>query len=96
VLREYGIGLQVGYQFTVRDRFVVDLMFFGPRRATNRLNLDLESDYAEEVIELLEEELNNLLDNVGIDPVSLTVSTEPRFNFGFNYFRYGISIGYKF
>ena len=39
---EYGLGLQLGYQFTIRDRFLVDLMYAGPRMSSNRIKFSVD------------------------------------------------------
>ena len=95
-LRELGIGAQLGYQFTIRNRFLVDLMFMGPRISRNRLKFELDSDFAEEVIPMIEDEINKKLEYLGIDPISIPTSTSAEVNFGFRYFRYAISIGFLF
>jgi len=95
-LRELGFGLQLGYQFTLWNRMVVDLFFMGPRASFNRLHMQVDSDFAQEVIPLIEEELNRRLEALGKDPVEIPVSPEFTIDFRFNNFRYGIGIGYIF
>ncbi len=94
--RELGLGIQMGYQFTIKKRILIDLMFMGPRTSVHKLKLNLSSDYVEEVIPLIEEELNERLGWFGIDPVDIPDSVNPEVRFGFSYFRYGISLGYLF
>lgn len=94
--RELGLGLQLGYQFQLGERFTVDLMVAGPRLATNRIRFSLESDYAEEVIPIIEEEINEKLEWLGMDPIHIDPSTEVDTRFGFKYFRYGIAFGFRF
>lgn len=95
-LREYGLGLQLGYQFTIRKRFVVDLMFAGPRMSSNKISFSLDSDYVEELIPIIEDEINEKLEWLGLDPISIEPSTEMEAKFGFQYFRYAIGFGYRF
>lgn len=75
---------------------VVDLMFMGPRTSRHLLKLNVNSDFAEEIIPLVEEEVNEKLAYLGIDPVSIPNSANTQVKFGFSYFRYSISIGYLF
>ena len=96
ILHEYGIGLQLGYQFTIRERFVVDLMFAGPRTSTNKIKFTLDSDYVEALIPIIEEEINEKLEWLGRDPITIEPSSTMEAKFGFGYFRYGISFGYRF
>jgi hypothetical protein len=95
-MKEYGIGVQLGYQFTIKERFLVDLFFMGPRTSFNHVKMKLDSDFASEVIPEIEEELNRRLESLGLDPVEIPVSPEFTFDFHFNNFRYGIGIGYIF
>lgn len=95
-LREFGGGLQLGYQFVFKKRFVVDLMFAGPRRSHISLDLELTSDFIEETIPVIEEEINKRLAWFGKDPISLEVSPKVNHAFGFTNFRYAVSIGYRF
>ena len=94
--REYGLGLQLGYQFTIKDRFLVDLMFAGPRMSTNKIRFSVDSDYAEEVIPIIEEEINVKLEWLGMDPISIDPSAEIEGKFSFRYFRYAVGFGYRF
>lgn len=94
--RELGIGVQLGYKFILKKRFTVDLMFMGPRISRNRLRFELDSNFAEEVIPLIEDEINKRLEYLGIDPISIPTSASVDANFGFSYFRYAISIGFVF
>jgi hypothetical protein len=96
--RELGMGLQLGNQFIFKKRFIVDLMIAGPRIATNRIKFSIQSDYAEEVIPILEEEIKEKREWLGMDPISIEPSAEAEFetNFGFNYFRYAVGIGILF
>ncbi|MEN8228814.1 MAG: DUF3575 domain-containing protein [Bacteroidota bacterium] len=95
-MREMGIGLQLGYQFIFKERFVVDLMFAGPRTSRQQMRFKLDSDYAAELIPAIEEEINKRLEWWGMDPISIPVSADAEVNFGFNNFRYAIAIGYLF
>ncbi|MEN8203625.1 MAG: DUF3575 domain-containing protein [Bacteroidota bacterium] len=95
-LREFGGGLQLGYQFVFKKRFVVDLMFAGPRRSHMRMDLSLESEFIEDVIPVIEEEINKRLAWFGKDPISIDIHPEVNFNFGFTNFRYAVAIGYRF
>lgn len=95
-LQEYGIGLQLGYQLVFNKRFLVDLMFMGPRTSFQRLKLELDSQFAEDVIPLVEDEINKRLDWFGIDPISIDPDASAVVDFRFNNFRYAISFGFLF
>lgn len=95
-LREFGVGLQLGYQFVFKKRFVVDLMFAGPRRSQLKMDLELESEFIENVIPVIEDEINKRLEWFGKDPISLDMHPEVSHKFGFTNFRYSVAIGYRF
>jgi hypothetical protein len=94
--REFGLGLQLGYQIVIKKRFLVDLMFAGPRISTNQVKFSVESDYAEDVIPIIEEELNEKLEWLGMDPISIDPAPEVETRFRFNHFRYAVGFGILF
>ncbi len=95
-LREFGGGLQLGYQFIFKERWTVDFMFAGPRLSSYKLKADLESDDLEELVSAIEDEINEKLEWLGMDPISIDPSSELEANFGFRNFRYAIGIGILF
>lgn len=95
-LREMGAGVQIGYQFVIKERFTVDLMFAGPRVSTNKIKFSIESDYLDEVLPLIEEEINEKLEWLGMDPITIDPSADLEAKFNFHYFRYAIGFGIRF
>jgi len=95
-LREIGGGLQLGYQFIFKQRWMVDIMFAGPRLSSYKLKADLESDDLDALVDAIEEEINKRRESIGMDPISIDPSTELEANFGFRNFRYAIGIGILF
>lgn len=95
-LREFGVGLELGYQFVIKKRWIVDLMFMGPRTSFQRLKLELSSDFAEHILPLIEEEINKRLEWWGMDPISIDTDTDAVVDFRFNNFRYTVGIGFLF
>ena len=95
-LREFGAGIQLGYQFVFKQRWTVDIMFAGPRLSTYKLKADLDSDDLEALVSAIEEEINERLEWLGMDPISIDPSSELDTNFGFKNFRYAIGIGFFF
>jgi hypothetical protein len=93
---EYGIGLQLGYQLTLGKHWAIDLMFMGPRLSRDVLKFQLDSQYVEEVIPLIEEELNKRLEWMGQEPVSIPTDADVRVAFNFRGFRYTVCVGYRF
>jgi hypothetical protein len=95
-LHELGLGVELGYQFTLWNRLMVDLMFMGPRRSLQWLELDLESEYVEELVPLIEDAINRRLEAVGAHPVSIPVDASSNLRFWFTNFRYTVCVGYRF
>ena len=56
-------------------------------------SFSIESDYLDELVPAIEEEINRRLDLLGIDPISIDPSSEMKANFGYRNFRYCIGIG---
>ncbi len=75
---------------------MVDFMFAGPRLTRDKIGFTIDSDYMEDLIPIIEEEINKRLEWLGKDPVTLNQSTEIEAKFGFGNFRYGIAIGILF
>jgi len=95
-LREFGGGLQLGYQFIFKQRWTVDFMFAGPRLSTYKIKADLESDDLEALVSAIEEKINERREAIGMDPISIDPSAELEVNFGFKNFRYAIGVGFLF
>jgi len=95
-LREFGGGLQLGYQFIFKQRWAVDIMFAGPRLSNYKLKADLESDDLEALVSAIEEGINERREAIGMDPISIDPSSELEASFGFKNFRYAIGIGFLF
>jgi len=94
--REMGGGLQFGYLFKFKNRFLVDIMFAGPRLSSNKIKFSIDSDYVEELVPIIEDAINEKLEWLGSDPISIDPSPEMEANFSLKYFRYGIGFGILF
>ena len=94
------VGGELGYQFVLWDRFVIDCVLFGPSMTFYKYNIKADSkipgiddnEVAQKVIEALKDKfpsLGNLTDDKGITKNGVQSTTA----FGF---RYNICIGYRF
>jgi hypothetical protein len=97
-LIEFGAGPALGYQFlAIKDRLVVDCVFFAPRWSLYRLRVkaDLQSDgeLAGELGQAIEERLGLDLVDSSIDLSSTGTTVVDRNSLGY---RYGIKLGYAF
>jgi hypothetical protein len=93
------IGGELGYQFVIKKRFVIDCVMFGPAVSSYYFNLKLEgntsgeqSEKLQEIIAAMKEKfplLNDLTKGSGISSSGVS-------NFWSLGFRYAIHIGYRF
>lgn len=95
-LREFGGGLQLGYQFIFKQRWTVDFMFAGPRLSNYKFKANLDSEDLEALVETIEDGINERREAIGMDPISIDPSPELEASFGFRNFRYAIGIGIMF
>jgi hypothetical protein len=93
------IGGELGYQFVIKKRFVIDCVMFGPALSGYYFNLKLEgntsgnqSEKLQEIIAALKQKfplLNDITKDTGISSSGVS-------NFWSLGFRYAIHIGYRF
>ncbi len=95
-LSEFGLGLQLGYKVVLKEKWVIDLMFMGPRASLNWVGMELESEFAEEVIPKIEAEINKRLEGLGMEPISLPTEAGAHTRFNMINFRFALAIGYRF
>lgn len=103
-----GIGLQLGYQFLVRDRFAIDFYFAGPEGnyvEFNTLSKDISSNlpWTEQQAQEAERDIVELIEDVPIIGKKTTVhvdnnTKEVDVNFTglLPSFRFGVSFGWRF
>lgn len=95
-LNSYSIGLEVGYQLALSERFVLDLSFFGPRYAYNVFKAGADVSLSGDMYEEMTDGLN---DYFGFDVINFVIDLErPSFRAPFNFvgWRSAIAIGYVF
>ena len=94
------VGLQLGYQFVIKERFTVDLIFMGPSASlyTAKLTLDgnidanVEDEYLLAIRDMLISKfpfLEDLIDAGEFNDSGVTTGLGPNL-------RYMIQIGYRF
>jgi len=98
-LNEYGVGIQLGYQLMIKERFSIDFLFFGPRFSSYHMVYEFDQTPSPEFFDDLSEHLNEVVDRFGFD---YDVDIKPEGNskasttFSFANTRFGISLGYAF
>jgi len=98
-LNEYGVGIQVGYQMIIKERFSIDFLFFGPRFSSYHLAYEFDNKPSEEFLGDLSEYLNEVVDRLGFDyDVNVEREGEKTANttFSFANTRFGLSLGFAF
>ncbi len=98
-LREFGLGIQLGYQMLIKERFSIDFLFFGPRISSYEFTYEFTAPPSEEFLGDLSDYLNEVVDRFGYDyNVSIKNSgvKSGRTSFGFANMRFGLSLGVAF
>lgn len=98
-LQEYGLGIQLGYQMLIKDRFAIDFMFFGPRYSFYNFGYEFDSAPPQTFLDDLSGYINDVLDRLGSDyetEIKPKGETSASNSFSFVNMRFGLGIGYAF
>ena len=98
-LSEFGLGLQLGYQMMIKERFTIDFLFFGPRISNYQFTYEFSEPPGEEFLGDLSDYINEVVDRFGYDyNVNIEKAGEKsgRTSFGFANMRFGLSLGVAF
>jgi hypothetical protein len=98
-LNEYGVGIQLGYQLMIKERFSIDFLFFGPRFSSYHLSYKFDHAPGQEFLDDLSEHLNEVIDRFGFDyDVNIKKEGDAKASstFSFANARFGISFGFAF
>ncbi|MCD4698017.1 MAG: DUF3575 domain-containing protein [Bacteroidales bacterium] len=98
-LNEYGVGIQLGYQLMIKERFSIDFLFFGPRFSSYHLGYEFDQTPSQEFLDDLSEHLNEIVDRFGFDydvNVKKEGNSKASTSFSFANTRFGLSLGYAF
>tara|TARA_B100000809_G_scaffold142735_1_gene140226 strand:- start:782 stop:1546 length:765 start_codon:yes stop_codon:yes gene_type:complete len=98
-LREYGVGVQLGYQMLIKERFSIDFLFIGPRFASYKLGYKFDNPPSEAFLKDLSGAINEVIDRFGGDAnvdIEKEGQAEANSSFSFVNMRFGISLGYAF
>jgi hypothetical protein len=98
-MNEFGVGIQLGYQIILWERFCIDLLFFGPRFSRHTLEYKFDPEPSDEFLNDLSEYLNDIANQFGLD-YNLDLKPEGQntanTSFSFVNMRFGISLGFAF
>jgi hypothetical protein len=96
---EFGVGIQLGYQIMLWERFCIDFLFFGPRYSKHTLEYKFDPQPSEAFLSDLSDYLNEIVDQFGID-YDVDLETEGEYtahtSFSFANMRFGLSLGFAF
>jgi hypothetical protein len=97
-LFEFGLGPSMGYQFlAIKDRLVVDAIFFAPRWVLYKLKVEAdlqgEGELYSDLAQAIEDRIGRNITDLNIDLSRTGSTTIDRNSLGY---RYGIKLGYAF
>ena len=98
-LNEYGVGIQLGYQLIIKERFTIDFMFLGPRFSSYHLGYNFDKQPSQEFLDELSEYLNEVVDRFGLDynvDIKKEGDAKATTSFSFANTRFGISFDLHF
>jgi hypothetical protein len=98
-LREFGVGIQLGYQLIIKERFSIDFLFLGPRFSSYNFSYEFDQEPSQEFLDDLSEYLNEVVDRFGLDyNVDIQKEGEAKASttFSFANVRFGLSLGFAF
>lgn len=96
----YNLGVQLGYQFIIKDRLAIDLFLVGPSYSHYNFRAEFDADVALDPDSEFYQDFEKLLSTVlpGSEAIldQVDFSTSGRAKVNFIGYRYGVQIGYKF
>ena len=98
-LKEFGVGIQFGYQMIIKERFSIDFLFLGPRFSSYHFSYEFDQEPSQEFLDDLSEYLNEVVDRFGLDynvDVQQDGETKASTTFSFANVRFGLSLGFAF
>ena len=98
-LKEFGVGIQLGYQMIIKERFSIDFLFLGPRFSSYHFNYEFDQEPSQEFLDDLSEYLNEVVDRFGLDyNVDIQQEGEAKASttFSFANVRFALSLGFAF
>ena len=93
------IGFQLGYQFVIKDRWTIDMVFVGPSVSNYRINMDLDGDYTFDPEDVQNEIVKKLIDRFPAFEDLIkdkSVSGSGKVNSWSYGYRYQLQVGYRF
>jgi len=98
-LREFGVGIQLGYQLIIKERFSIDFLFLGPRFSSYHFGYEFDQEPSQEFLDDLSGYLNEVVDRLGGDynvDIKQEGEASASTTFSFANMRFGLSLGFAF
>lgn len=99
-LNMYNLGIQLGYQFIIMDRFSIDLILMGPSFTQYAFRMEFDAEVALDPNDPfyigMEKFLSTILPGSEIILDGANFNAKSNTNFSFFGFRYGVHVGYVF
>ncbi len=98
-LRELGVGIEMGYQLLIKERFSIDFLFFGPRFTAYQFNYEFTNPPGQAFLNDLSDYFNEVIDRFGYDyevEIKSEGESSGSTSFGFANMRFGLSLGFAF
>jgi predicted RNA-binding protein Jag len=98
-LNNFGLGLMLGYQLTIKKRFILDFIIIGPRQSWVTMKYKFDENISEEFIGNLEDYVQEIIDRFGVDhqiKIDYEGVKNLKFKYNFTEVRFGIALGYAF
>lgn len=93
------LGFQLGYQFVIKDRWTIDLVFVGPSVSNYRINMDLDGNFTGNPEDIQNEIIQALIDRfLAFDDLiqDKSISGSGKSNSWSYGYRYQLQLGYRF
>lgn len=98
-MREFGMGIQLGYQMIIKERFSIDFLILGPRFSRYKLSYEFDQPISNSFKSDLSEYLTETINRLGLDyevNIKNEGQTTASSSFSFLNARVGLSFGYTF
>ncbi|MEQ9300121.1 MAG: DUF3575 domain-containing protein [Cyclobacteriaceae bacterium] len=98
-LTEFGVGIQLGYQMIIKERFSIDFLFIGPRVSGYKKAYEFDRPPSDQFLDDLSGALNEVIDRLGFDyevDIEGDGDAKASSTFSFVNARIGLSLGYTF
>ena len=99
-LEMINIGVQIGYQFVIKDRFTIDMILVGPSysyyKANMKFDAEVDLDEDSEFYKKMQDLLENMAPGLSTVLENKELTSSGKLGFSYYGFRYLVQFGYRF